>query len=125
MVSPDLKVGQVGRKLLADRKVDFSCSLCVIKGRGENHRVHLRALSRSRMNVSALSAGAYTTILYMMEDIVKGGEHAPPPPSSQAWAFFILMECTPESGRKWLLPLLVLCGENQGDRSKIRILVCT
>ncbi len=48
------------------------------------------------MSVSALSAGAYTTTLYLMVDRVKRGGRAPPP--SPGWAnFSIIMECTPES----------------------------
>jgi hypothetical protein len=43
----------------------------------------------------------------IMEDIVKGGGRAtPPPPSSPAWAnLSIMMECTLEGG--WPLPLCV------------------
>jgi hypothetical protein len=44
--------------------------------------------------VSALSAGTYTSTLYVMVNIMKGGGRAP------AWAnFSIMMECTPECGR--------------------------
>ncbi len=49
-------------------------------------------------SVSALSAGAYTTTLYMMVDVVKGDGCEPPP--SPGWAdCTILMECTPANGR--------------------------
>jgi hypothetical protein len=60
---------------------------------------------RNRGKVSALSAGAYTTILYVMVDKVKGDGRAPPPLSSPAWAY-------PHDGmyaRKWPLLLCVLC----------------
>ncbi len=50
---------------------------------------------RNRGSVSAISAGAYTTTLFVMVDLVKGGGRAPPP--APAWAnFSIMMECTPE-----------------------------
>ncbi len=48
------------------------------------------------MSVSALSAGAYTTTLLVMADIVKG-EGVHPPPISSWVEFTIMMECSPES----------------------------
>jgi hypothetical protein len=49
-------------------------------------------------SVSAFSAGAYTTTLYAMVAIE--GVHPPPPspPSPGGANFYIMMECTPESG---------------------------
>ncbi len=47
--------------------------------------------------VSAHAAGAYTTILCVMIDIVKEGGRAPPTLTSLGW-FSIMMWCTPESG---------------------------
>jgi hypothetical protein len=44
-------------------------------GGGAKHRVHIG--ERSRGSVTALSAGAYTTTLYVMVDIVKGGRREP------------------------------------------------
>jgi hypothetical protein len=53
--------------------------------------------SGNRGRVSALSAGAYITTLFVIVDIVKGGGRAPP--SSPVWAnYSIMMECSPESG---------------------------
>jgi hypothetical protein len=50
--------------------------------------------------VSTLSAGAHTTTLYVMVDIVKGVEACiPPPPTSPGDNFSIMMECTPEISR--------------------------
>ncbi len=58
---------------------------------------------------SALSAGAYTTTLFVMVDRVKGvGVH--PPPSLPGGNFSIMIECMPESA--WPLPLCVFCGLN-------------
>jgi hypothetical protein len=49
----------------------------------------------SKNSISALSAGAYTTTLYVMVDRVKGGGRAPSP----GWPnFSIMIECTPERG---------------------------
>jgi hypothetical protein len=47
-----------------------------------HHRVHIGVEEKySRVSVSALSAGAYTTTLYVMVDTVKGvGVHPPPSP---------------------------------------------
>ncbi len=61
---------------------------------------YIQGQSRNRGSVSALSAGAYTTTLYVMVDIVKRGGRAPtPPPITPGWAnFYIITECTPESG---------------------------
>jgi hypothetical protein len=51
------------------------------------------------VGVSALSAGAYTTSLYVMVDIVKGSGVGMHPPFSAGWAdFSVMMECTPKSG---------------------------
>ncbi len=48
-------------------------------------------------DVSAPSAGEYT--LNVIVDIVKGGGVHPRPRPSPAWGeFFVMMECTPESG---------------------------
>ncbi len=56
--------------------------------RGEKGRVEIGG-------VPALSAGAYTSILLMVNRVKGGGAHHPPSPS---WAeFTILIECTPES----------------------------
>jgi hypothetical protein len=53
--------------------------------------------------VSALSAEAYTATLYVMVNIVKGGERAPPPPRSPARADFTIMtECTLEIGQSFI-----------------------
>jgi hypothetical protein len=58
---------------------------------------YIQGKSRNRVSVSAHSAGAYTTTLYVMVDTVKGGGSTPQP--SPDWAnFSIMMECTPESG---------------------------
>jgi hypothetical protein len=56
-----------------------------------------RGRVRNRGSVSALSAGAYTTTLYVMVNIVKGdGVHPQPSPD---WAnFSSMMDCTLESG---------------------------
>ncbi len=49
---------------------------------------------RNRGIVSALSAGAYTTMMLVMVVRVKGEGRAPPP--TPDWAdFTIMMECTP------------------------------
>jgi hypothetical protein len=56
-------------------------------------------------SVSLLSAGAFTTTLYVMVDIVKGAGRAPPHSPARA-DFTLMMECTPG---KWPLPLCVLC----------------
>jgi hypothetical protein len=48
--------------------------------------------------VSAHSAGAYTATLLVMVNVMRGGGHAPPPPTLTARTNFTLMtECTPES----------------------------
>ncbi len=48
--------------------------------------------------VSAISAVAYTTALYVMVDEGNGGGRAPPIPTSLGY-FSIMIECMPESGR--------------------------
>ncbi len=55
---------------------------------------------------STLSAGAYTTALYVMimVDIVKGGGRRPPPPSRLGWFFH---HDGMYAARKWPLPLCV------------------
>ncbi len=61
---------------------------------------YIQGLSRYRGSVSALSAGAYTTTLYVIVNKVKGRGLAPLPPPSPAWAdFYIMIECMPESDR--------------------------
>jgi hypothetical protein len=59
-----------------------------------------RVKSRNRGSVSALSAGAYTTTLYVIVDIIKRGGRALPksPPSPGSANFSIMMECMPENG---------------------------
>jgi hypothetical protein len=49
-------------------------------------------------SVSALSAGAYTTTLYVMVDIVKKVVGVYPPHSPTRANFSIVMKCTTESG---------------------------
>jgi hypothetical protein len=55
-------------------------------------------------SVFALSAGAYTTTLYVMVDIVKGGGRAPQPSPMAAGKFF---HHEGIYARKWPLPLCV------------------
>ncbi len=50
------------------------------------------------MIVFAHSAGAYTATLYVMETTGGRALHPPPPPPLAWTKFFILTECTPESG---------------------------
>jgi hypothetical protein len=57
------------------------------------------------MSVSALSAGLYTTFLYVMVDIVKGGGRAPPTLTSLG-KFFHYDGMYLQKRR---LPLCVLC----------------
>ncbi len=84
------------------------------KGKFEGFRVHRQAEDREGALIKpqskyftrdetglvclAHSAEAYTAILQVMVNVMKGGARAPPP--SPAWANFTLMiECLPESSR--------------------------
>jgi hypothetical protein len=61
-------------------------------------------------SVSALSAGAYTATFFVMEDIVKGGWACTPHTFTSLGSFSIMIECTPESIRRHLCVLSLLCG---------------
>jgi hypothetical protein len=58
--------------------------------------------------MSSHAAGAYTTTVYVMVDIVKGGRRAPPPPST-GWAHFSIMMETLRQ-KEVIATLCKLCG---------------
>ncbi len=64
---------------------------------------YIKEWSRNWGSVSALSAGAYTTTLYMMVDTVKGGGRAPSTLTRLGWFFHHYGIYS----RKWPLPLWV------------------
>ncbi len=83
----------VSRQLCTQRYPDSSTHRCI----QISQRTEFIQGYRNRGSVSAVSAGAYTTILYVMGDRMKWeGVH---PPASQGWAdFSIMIEYTLESG---------------------------
>ncbi len=62
---------------------------------------HIKGQSKNRGSVSALLAGAYTTTVYVMADIVKGGGRAPPSPQCHHPHQHGLFHHDGMYGRKW------------------------